>query len=76
MFRFIANLLGWDDERTALARGSSSTKLHIFASIGVTFVILKTVAADADESHSRLLRQNTGGSDALYLGAPPVTKQP
>ena len=33
-------------------------------------------AADADESHSRLPKQNTGGSDALWLGALPVHGKP
>ena len=32
----------------------------------------KMAAADAGEVHSRLPRQDTGGSDALCLGAPPV----
>ena len=30
----------------------------------------KAATADADEGHSRLAQQNTGGSDALCLGAP------
>ena len=33
-------------------------------------------AADADEGYSRLSQQNTGGSDAVCLGAPPVQGQP
>ena len=33
-------------------------------------------AADADESHSRLPKQNTGGSDALWLGALPARGKP
>jgi len=33
-------------------------------------------AADADESHSSLPKQNTGGSDALCLGAPPGQIKP
>ena len=33
-------------------------------------------AADADEGHSRPPRQDTGGSDALCLGAPPVPEGP
>ena len=34
------------------------------------------VAAEADEGHSRLPRQDSGGSDALCLGAPPVPEWP
>jgi hypothetical protein len=32
----------------------------------------RIAAADADEKHSRLAKQDTGGSDALCLGANPV----
>ena len=35
-------------------------------------MVLQQAAADADESHARQPEQNTGGSDALCLGALPV----
>ena len=33
----------------------------------------KMTAADADEVHTRMPKQDTGGSDALCLRAPPVS---
>jgi len=36
----------------------------------------KMAAADADEGHSRLPKQDTGGQDALCLGVPPVSGKP
>ena len=44
----------------------------IFASIEFPLVVLKIAAADADERHSIFPEQDTGGSDALCLGAIPV----
>jgi len=35
-------------------------------------MVLQQAAADADESHAEQPEQNTGGSDALRLGALPV----
>jgi hypothetical protein len=36
----------------------------------------ETVIADAGAAHCRLPKQNTGGSDALCLGPPPVSVSP
>jgi len=56
--------------------GRASRQRCIFASIILRLMILKIVAADAGEGDSRLPKQNTGGSDALCLAAPPVSGKP
>jgi hypothetical protein len=53
-------------------QGSSSTKLHIRIILHFGSWLRNMAAADADDRHSTLLRQHTGGSVALCLGAPAV----
>jgi hypothetical protein len=60
------------DERAGWDRGSSSTKIHIRVDWNSRLWSWKMAAADAGEKPSRLPEQDTGGSDALCLGATPV----
>jgi len=48
----------------------------IFACIWSPLAVFQKATAEAEEGHSRLIRQDTGCSDALCLGAPPVPGQP
>jgi len=73
--KVIWDVLG-EDNWKFLGQGEFLDKDALFASMGFRLIILKAAAADAGEGRSRLPQQNTGGSDALCLGALPVSEVP
>jgi len=72
---FYRFLLGWHNEKFGSAGESSSKKVHIRVTLIPAHGSFKMAAADADEGHSWLPKQDTGGSDALCLGAPPGLRE-
>jgi len=72
---FYRFLLGWHNEKFGSAGESFSKKVHIRVTLIPAHGSFKMAAADADEGHSWLPKQDTGGSDALCLGAPPGLRE-
>jgi len=73
--RFFRNLIGSIIKEYDWT-GGVPRQSCIFAAVGMGQCSCNMAAADADESPSRLPKQDTGGSDALCLGAPAVQRKP